>query len=114
MNAITRFPALFPSSHVEARLRSTDELVRLAAEAAAKGAPLTFRDLGTRSLKDLLRIVAAGGRWEGRVKPVAANRCQEDQQHRVCAADALLPGFLLSRFLCLPSSTATADADAQW
>ena len=96
------------SHHVDAAEQTTAELVRIAAAAASRGAPVTFRDLGPRPLTDLLKIVAAGGRWEGRVTPVPAAHCQQEAHHRVSAADALLPGFLLSRFLCLPSTSSTA------
>lgn len=100
------------SHHIDAARHSTEELVQIAAAAASRGAAVTFRGLGARPLTDLLKIVAAGGRWEGRVTTVAATHCQPDEQHRVSVADALLPGFLLSRFLCLPTTT-TGAASAQ-
>ncbi len=105
--------ANYQSHHVDARLRTIDELVRIAAAGRAQGAPVTFKDLGERTLSDMLKLIAAGGRWEGRVVMITASGCQAPAQHRVCAADALLPGFLLSRFLCLPASTASAPR-AEW
>ena len=103
--------ANFESHHIDARRRTTAELVRIAAAGRAKGTPVTFLDLGARSLSDLLKIVAAGGRWEGRLVMTAATGCQPAAQHRVLVADALKPGFLLSRFLCLPSTAGVARAD---
>ena len=38
--------ANYESHHIDARRRSTDELVRIAAEAKAKGTPVTFKDIG--------------------------------------------------------------------
>ena len=105
--------ANYESHHIDARRRSTDELVRIAAEAKAKGTPVTFKDIGERRLSDLLKIVAAGGRWEGRVATVATIRSQRPVQHRVSAEDALLRGHLLSRFLGLPPGGAEAPR-AQW
>lgn len=103
----------YESHHIDARRRSTDELVRIAVEAKAKGAPVTFKDLGERRLSDLLKIVAAGGRWEGRVATVTSTSRRRPVLHRVCAEDALLRGHLLSLFRGLPPGSEEAPR-AQW
>ena len=110
---ITMMEAAAHTANYESQHRSTDELVRIAAEAKARGKPVTFKDIGERRLSDLLKIVAAGGRWEGRATTVATTSCQRPVQHRVCAEDALVRGHLLSRFLRLPSGSAEAPR-AQW
>lgn len=52
---------------VEAGQRPTDELVRIASAASSGGGQVIFLGLNPRPLHDLLKIVAAGGLWQGRV-----------------------------------------------
>ena len=52
---------------VEAGHRPTDDLVRIAFAASLQGSRVTFFGLNPRPLHDLLKIVAAGGLWQGRV-----------------------------------------------
>lgn len=50
---------------LEAGLRSTDELVRIATDARSKGAQVRFLGLGSRPFVDLFKVAAAGGWGEG-------------------------------------------------
>ena len=52
---------------VEAGHRPTDDLVKIASAASLRGAQVIFFGLNPRPLHDLLKIVAAGGLWQGRV-----------------------------------------------
>ena len=52
---------------MEAGKRPTEELVGLASAAASAGTKIDFTGLETRSIAELIRIVAAGGRWQGRI-----------------------------------------------
>lgn len=52
---------------IEAGRRPTEELVCLAERARSQGGQIDFTGLETRSISELLRIAAAGGRWQGRI-----------------------------------------------
>ena len=47
--------------------RATEDLVEIAAAARSSGGRVTFCGLTERPVRDLLKIVAAGGLWVGRV-----------------------------------------------
>jgi hypothetical protein len=55
---------------VEASQRATEELVRIASAASRAGGRVVFFGLNPRPFSDLLRIVAAGGWWEGRIPSI--------------------------------------------
>lgn len=57
---------------VDAGRRPTEELVGLASRAAAVGSRVDFTGLESRSISELIRIAAAGGRWQGRIDRHAA------------------------------------------
>lgn len=57
---------------IEAGRRPTEELVSIAERARSQGALVQFTGLETRSISDLIKIAAAGGRWQGRIDRHAA------------------------------------------
>ena len=52
---------------IEAGRRPTEELVCIAEAARSRGSQIHFTGLETRSIAELFRIAAAGGRWQGRI-----------------------------------------------
>ncbi len=52
---------------VEAGRRPTEELVGIATAARCLGARVEFTGLETRTIGELIRIVEAGGRWQGKL-----------------------------------------------
>lgn len=50
---------------VEVNQQSITELIRAAQEARRRGATVLFRGLRVRSLNEVLKLAAAGGRWQG-------------------------------------------------
>ena len=57
---------------VEASRLATEELVRIAAAASQSGGRVVFFGLTPRPVRELLKIVAAGGLWEGRIPSTQA------------------------------------------
>ena len=57
---------------IEAGRTPTEELVSMAERARSQGALVQFTGLETRSISELIRIAAAGGRWQGRIDRRAA------------------------------------------
>ncbi len=60
--------SLAPSREVfelEVGLRPTDELVRIASDACAKGARVRFLGMANRPFGDLFKVAAAGGLGDG-------------------------------------------------
>jgi hypothetical protein len=55
---------------VEAGQRPTEELVKIARAARTNGGCVTFFGMQPRPLRELLKIVEAGGLWQGRVASV--------------------------------------------
>jgi hypothetical protein len=56
---------------VEAGHRPTEELVQIASAASSQGGHVSFFGMDPRPVHDLLRIVAAGGLWQGRIAGVS-------------------------------------------
>lgn len=55
---------------VEAGHRPTEELVLIARAARSQGGRVTFFGMQPRPLRELLKIVEAGGVWQGRIASV--------------------------------------------
>ena len=60
VESLIRIVAAGGGLRIDGKARFTEDLIRIAAAASAKGARITISGMSTRGLEDLIRIGAAG------------------------------------------------------